>query len=206
MDFMTRIDAAELSAFQINSMVGIAIAVGIFYCFLGYRVLKIAIGLTGFIIAGSVAVIMVGWISEYHLISMLIALLIGGISGAFALFFLYRTGVFSIGLLGAALVANNVLGDRPESWSALAVLGFGFLGGLVALIIERPVMMAATSAIGAWMIVSGGLFYLYGPTEISSFREVFNVETERHIELASWAVLASVGFLVQVTSNKTEEE
>ncbi len=137
-------------------LVGMA-AAGVLYCFLGYRLLKFIIGLTGFLLAGSTAAVLVGFLSYGHLIGMGVALLIGGICGAMALFFLYKTGIFCVGMLGATLVAYTVLQGRPEPWILWAVAGLGLVGGLLAILIERPVMTLATAAIGAMMLTQAGL-------------------------------------------------
>ena len=98
-------------------------AVGVLYCFLGYRLLKFVLGLTGFVLAGSTAAVVVGFLSYGNLIGMGIGLLFGGICGAMALFFLYKAGVFCLGVLGSTLVAYNVLQGRPEPWILWAVAG-----------------------------------------------------------------------------------
>jgi len=80
-------------------LAGLAFA-GCLYCFLGYRLIKFVLGFTGFILAGSTAAVIVGFLSYGHVMAMGIALAIGGLCGAMALFFLYRTGVFCLGMLG----------------------------------------------------------------------------------------------------------
>ncbi|MCF6285889.1 MAG: TMEM198/TM7SF3 family protein, partial [Candidatus Hydrogenedentes bacterium] len=131
--------------------------VGTLYCFLGYRLLKFILGLTGFLLAGSAAAFIVGFLSYGNVIGMGIGLLIGGICGAMALFFLYKTGIFCVGMLGATLVAYNLLHTRPEVWILWAVAGVGLVGGLLAILIEKPIMTLATAAIGAMMITQSGL-------------------------------------------------
>lgn len=131
--------------------------VGVLYCFFGYRLLKFILGLTGFLLAGSTAAVVVGFLSYGNLMGMGAALLIGGICGAMALFFLYKAGVFCLGMLGATVVAYNVLQGRPEAWILWAVAGLGLAGGLLALLIERPVMSLATAAIGAMLLSQSGL-------------------------------------------------
>jgi len=205
MDMMTHIDLTHLSTYDLDGVTGVSIAVGLLYCFLGYRMLKFILGLTGFIIAGSVAVVIVGWITEGHAISMLVAALIGGASGAFALFFLFRVGVFSIGLLGAVLVANNLLGDKPDSWTPLAILGSGLGGGLIALVLERPVISLATAAIGAFMIVSGGSYFIYGKENVTDIRGVFSLDYEQQYALIAWAVFTATGFFAQLSLHKDDD-
>ena len=210
---MTRIDTTNLTEFQMQLVVASSMAVGLIYCFIGYKLLKFILGLTGFIIAGSVAVLLINWVTGGHVISMVVALLIGGTAGAFALFFLFRTGIFAVGMLGMTIFSNNFLGDRPESWTPLAIIGLGIVGGLIALIMERPVIALATATIGSWMIVAGGTYFAatyFGDgsaREITDVREAFVVESDQMIQLVIWAVLAATGFTAQlsITNNKDDD-
>lgn len=202
MEVVQDIDLRNLDANQVTFVVASVMAVGAWYCFLGYRTLKFIIGLTGFIIAGGVAGLLIHWATDGHLISTAIAALIGGISGAFALFFLYKTGIFALGLLGATLIAHNCMTERPESWIPLAILGLGIVGGLMALLIEKPVMKLATATLGAWLIVSGGAYFLSGSPEITDLTQAFSIQEERGLVLACWAVLSMAGFIAQWATRK----
>jgi hypothetical protein len=212
MDIMTRIDTANLTQFQMELVVASSMAAGLIYCFVGYKLLKFVLGLTGFIIAGSVAVLLVSWATDGHAISMIVALIIGGTSGAFALFFLFRTGIFAVGMLGMTIFSNNFLGDRPESWTPLAIVGLGIVGGLIALVLERPVLALATATIGSWMIVAGGTYFIDtyfndGATQITDIRDAFRVESDQMLQLVVWAVLAATGFTAQlsITNDKDDD-
>lgn len=142
---------------QVMLVVAGMAGVGFLYCFLGYRLIKLVLGLTGFLLAGSAAAILVGFLSYGNLIGMGVALCIGGLCGAMALFFLYRTGIFCLGMLGAAVAAYSLLQGREEPWILWAVAGIGLVGGLLAILVERPVMKLATAAIGAMLMTQAGL-------------------------------------------------
>lgn len=202
MDIIHDIDISNLNSTQVSIVVASVMAIGAWYCFLGYKTLKFIIGLTGFIIAGGVAGLLIHWATDGHTISMIVATLIGGISGAFALFFLFRVGVFSLGLLGATLIAHNAMMDRPESWAPLAVLGLGVIGGLIALLVERPVMILTTSVLGSWLIVSGGAYFFSGSPGITDLAQAFTIKEERGIVLGCWVVLSFAGFMGQLATNK----
>lgn len=191
------IDIHNLDSQQVTIVVGIVMGLGAWYCFFGYKTLKAIIGLTGFIIAGGVAGLLVNWATDGHMGAMFIAALIGGIAGAFALFFLYKTGIFSLGLLGATLVAHNLLADRPETWIPLAILGLGVVGGLCALVIEQPVMKLATATLGAWLIVTGAAYFLVGSPEITDLSQAFTLHEHRKLIIAAWAVTSIAGAMAQ---------
>jgi hypothetical protein len=152
--------------------------------------------------AGGVAATLVNWISQGNQLATLIALFIGGMCGAFALYFLYRTGVFLLGLMGTALITHNVLAAQPDTWIPLAVLGLAVAGGLFALLIERPVILLATAALGAWMVVSGVAYFIVGSSGLDEMTKLLESEDQRTIVIASWAVLAVAGALSQVATTK----
>jgi len=204
--FNSPIDVSDLTTQQLNGLIATAVAIGTLYCFLGYRTLRFVLGLTGFLMAGGVAATLVNWISQGNQLAVLIALFIGGMCGAFALYFLYRTGVFLLGLMGTALIAHNVLSAQPDTWIPVAVIGVAVLGGLVALLLERPVILLATAALGAWMVVSGVAYFIVGSGELEGLTKVLESEEQRMIMLASWAILAVAGALSQVATTKKKRK
>ena len=195
-------DVESLSTTQLNAVMAGVVAVGTLYCFLGYRTLRFVIGLTGFLLAGGVAGAIAVWLSKGHEIATLISFVVGGICGAFALFFLYKTGVFILGLLGAALVANNVLENTGDAWVPLAVMGVGVIGGLIALILEKPVMLVATSVLGAWLLVSAGAFFIEGGEDLEIIRETLRSDDTRLIMLGSWLGLSIIGIISQILATR----
>ena len=170
------------------------VAVGVLYCFLGYRLFKFTILLTGFLLAAVSATVLGGWVSQGNLVVMGFGFLLGGVCGAMALFWLYRAGVFLLGLFGALLAAYNVLQGRPEPWAPWAIAGIGLAGGLLALAIERPTMTLATAAIGAWLIVYVAAFLLIE----TGFEELTKMDGAVSTESASggWLFGAWVALLV----------
>ena len=196
------LDLSDLTTQQINGLIAAAVAIGTLYCFLGYRTLRFVLGLTGFLMAGGVAATLVNWISQGNQLAALIGLFIGGMCGAFALYFLYRTGVFLLGLMGTALITHTVLSAQPDTWIPFAVLGLAVVGGLLALLLERPVILLATAALGAWMVVSGVTYFIVGSSELEELTKLFESEDQRMIVVASWAVLAVAGAISQVATTK----
>lgn len=195
-------DVDQLTPVQLNALMAGAVAVGTLYCFLGYRTLKFVIALTGFLLAGSVAGLIALWLTRGNELAGLVALGLGGISGAFALFFLYRAGIFLLGLLWCTLIAGNVFGSTEQDWEPLIVLGVGVVGGLLALILEKPVMLIATSVLGAWLLVCCGAFFLQGGTDLEIIRETLRSEEHRTYMIGSWIVLSIAGVLSQFATTR----
>lgn len=204
--FTSTVDFGDLTPQQVNALVAAAVAIGTLYCFLGYRTLRFVLGLTGFLMAGGVAATLVNWISQGNQLATLIALFIGGMCGAFALYFLYRTGVFLLGMMGTALIAHNVLAAQPDTWIPLVVVGLAVAGGLFALLIERPIILLATAALGAWMVVSGVTYFVVGSSGLEELTKLMESEDHRMIVIVSWAVLAVAGALSQVATTKRKKK
>lgn len=190
-------DMGQLPPNTLNGVVAVAIAVGTLYCFLGYRVFRFVLASTGFILAGAVAAGLGAWLSQGNPWAALGAGAAGGVCGAFALAFVYKAGVFLVGVLAALLVAMSVSVETAAAWVPWAILGAGVGGGLLAVVIERPIMTCATAAIGAWMVVFGVLFFLAGPETLPQGPERVLSDQDGWAVMACWGVLAAGGALAQ---------
>lgn len=144
----------------------VAVGLGLANCFFGYRVLKILLTLWG-LVMGAVGGAAVGW----HLggqTGALIGAMVGGLTAACSVAAFYLAGVFAlsalIGAAGAAMVCD-AYGYPVLPWMIGAALGFGLLG----LILQKLVVVLATSAGGAALAVVGG-FYFMGPVPHGDFR------------------------------------
>lgn len=172
-------------------------ALGAVYCFVGYRALRLVLGLLGFLLAGPVAALIVGAISGGHGVAALVAFLVGGFCGAMALAFLYKSGVFLLGMLGGAALAASAMPEPGELWHIAAVLGAGLLGGLLAVAIEQPVLRLATAALGA-LLMTHAAHALYAGGDLDSPARL----ASQPVWLGVWAMLALVGLMVQFGAGK----
>ncbi len=202
MDTFFSVRLEELGGAQVDGAAAALIAIGTIYCFLGHRALKFVIGLTGFLVAGAVAAALAGMLTSGHLVSVGIGLLAGGIAGAMALLFLYRTGIFLIGFIAAALIANNLLSLRPESWIPFAIIGCALGGGLFSLLIERPVVILATAAIGAWLLMLGGAHFASATEYFAAENAPLDADQMAWALPIAWAVVAVVGAFAQFTTGR----
>lgn len=179
---------------------------GLIYCFFGYTLFRLVLAMTGFLLAGASAAVLTGWLSEGNMAAMGIALCIGGVCGAMALYFLYRSGVFCVGLLAGAMTTWTVLQGREESWIVWATLGAGLAGGLLALLLERPLMKAATAAIGAWLCLCALFFLLIQPYWHEQIADPA-ISARVHLGIiAAWAIITALGCAVQWRSGKGKKK
>jgi hypothetical protein len=171
--------------------------VGLLYCCFGYRLFKLILGLTGFLLAGAVAGGLAGWLSHGHNIITVVALVIGGICGAMALFFLYRLGVFCVGGLATLLLVHALLQGRPEPWVPWVIMGVPLVGGGIALLLERPVMTLATAAIGASLVTYAGANAVLLTEWGSTFSAKLTESQVTWTVFGTWAGLTILGALSQ---------
>jgi hypothetical protein len=173
------------------------LAVGVVYCFLGYVTLKFLIGLTGFMLAGSVAGVIGAVLGFGNPIIAAIAFVAGGLCGVFALLFLYQAGIFLIGLIGAAILGHALFGARPEEWAPYAVLGCAAAGGFLALFFEKHMVILATAAIGGWLVVASGSVLAMGGDMTDHVSRIGAFFDTGWVFVAAWAVVALAGALAQ---------
>lgn len=174
---------------------------GALYCFVGYRVFKLMLVLTGFLLAGAVsaAIVSAGFPDNFAVPAVMG--IICGVLGAGVLLFLYRLGVFVVGAAFGALVAFQVLQMQQAAWVGIAIVLSGLLAGGLALFLERPVLSLAMAVVGAWLMVSTAAVVLFS-------QGTFQLEPERispsaaWMLLLAWLVLTVFGLMTQYGSKK----
>lgn len=143
-----------------------AIIVGVAMCLFGYKLLHPAIFICGFMAGGLLAALIIeyafasmSWVATASWICFLVA---GGISGFLALT-IYNAGLFVIGALAGALLAfmlntsfaHRIYPSQPDVMLVVLIIVLGFVGGMLAWRLEKPVIILATSFIGANALVWG---------------------------------------------------
>jgi hypothetical protein len=154
------------------------------------------------VLAGATATVLAAWASNSDDAATIIVGALGGLCGAMALLFVYKFGVFLLGFMGAWLMASVALTGRAEPWGVWVLLGASFLGGCLALLIERTVMTIATAAIGAWIVVCGVAYFAIGPRFVDVFQEPIELGRNYGTLVACWAVLALAGAFAQFATGR----
>jgi hypothetical protein len=127
---------------------------GLLSCFAGYRVFRIVLGIYGFFIGALLASSVMG---TEQTMWMIVAALGGGLAGALILVAAYFVGVALIGAGFGAAAANVIwagLGGEPH---LAVVVGLSILGAILALWLQRYVIIVATAFGGAWTTIVGAL-------------------------------------------------
>lgn len=196
------LNPGDWSPDMLKAAVALAIALGTLYCFLGYRTVKFAIFMTGFVLAGATGAAVAAWVSKSDTLVIIGGALVGGFAGAVALLFLYKLSVFCMGMVGALLVAHNVLSARPpEPWFPWAMLASSVLAGFAAVALERPLLTVATAVLGAWAVVCGLAFFLIMPDNPDVFETLLQPGGGTSKLLWYWVVLSVAGAAAQFATH-----
>ena len=190
----------------LNVIIGLSILVGAVQCFLGYRIFKVILGLTGFLIGGALASALGYAISQQEVVALLAGLL-GGFIGAALLVALYFIGVFLIGaLLGGVLggVLFAVAGSDPEP-AVLLILAV--IAGVIALIFQKFMIIVSTGFGGAFGVVVGITYFTTEAIDPTNLERIFRSDgSHLYAILLCWIGLGIVGVIVQYKSAPTKEE
>jgi hypothetical protein len=170
-------------------------------CFAGYRLFRIVLAIDGFIAGAWLASSTMG---SGNAAGMLMAALVGGIIGAVVLFFAYFVGIALAGAGLGAFIAhmawNRTLTTDPP---VLIVVLFAAMGTIVALMLQRYVIIVTTAFSGAWTVIVGALALAdRGSTRVASASEVwilypFAASEAPWVPIA-WIVLGLIGTAVQL--------
>lgn len=129
---------------------------GAIACFAGYRLFRMVLAIYGFIIGAMLASSVM---ASSNALGMVLAAIGGGLVGAIVLFFAYFVGIALIGAGLGALVAHfgwaqvSAAPDPPVAVMLVCVA----VGTIIALVLQRYVIVVSTAFSGAWTVIVGAL-------------------------------------------------
>jgi hypothetical protein len=130
----------------------VLIAGGTISCFFGYRLFRIVLALSGFILGAMLGSSLFG-ASDTSL--MLGAALVGGLVGAGLLFAAYFVGVAlagaGLGVLAAHLV-SSATGNDP---AFLVIVLCAVAGSIASMYLQRYFIIVGTAFSGSWLLIHG---------------------------------------------------
>jgi hypothetical protein len=173
-----------------------ATAFGLLQCFFGYRIFRVILGLTGFFLGGLLGGYVAYSLTQSQLLGI-VGALIGGLIGAGLMAGLYVVGVFLIGALFGAMVALALFSIGGNSAPEWIVVIAAIVAGVLAAVLQKPMIVIATSFGGAWWAVSG-LAAITGTIAVENVRELLRGLAGASVGwLIGWFILGVVGFIVQ---------
>jgi Domain of unknown function (DUF4203) len=181
--------------------VAVALVIGgAITCIAGYRLFRMVLAIYGFIVGAMLASSVM---ASSNAFGMVVAALVGGVIGSLVLFFAYFAGIALVGAGLGALITHLAWAQ----WSAadppvVIVVLFVALGTIVALVLQRYVIILSTAFSGAWTLIVGALALNRGSlrrsaTDVWIFYPFTPAAEQRWIVLA-WIVLGLVGTAVQL--------
>lgn len=180
----------------------VVIFIGALSCFFGYRIFKIILAIWGFILGAIGGALLGAIFGMGQTVYMVLGGLLGGIIGAVLLVVVYFIGIFILGALAGFLLAY-ILGmsfNLPTHPAILLVTSV--LGGILAIIFQKFMIIFSTALAGAWSMVLG-IFILTGwiPFQELFLRPklIFGAGGILYITLLAWIILAIAGTVIQFT-------
>lgn len=176
-----------------------AMVYGVLSCFFGYKIFKFALGIIGLILGAIAGARLAAFFTPESML-ILVAALVGGVLGAGLLLRLFILGLFVMGALVGGLIAGTVsaaLGLQGEvSLIVTVILVLG--GGILAVSFQKLMIIISTAFSGAWSLVTGAAFFLFGVSPLLLARNPAALKgTQLVIVTAAWLVLGVMGFMVQ---------
>lgn len=191
---------------------GIAL-VGLFWCFFGYRYIKAVLALIGFI-AGAVGTYYnLGALIEVTTgVNIAISIVVGLIVGVL-MYLLFYVSIFLIGAgagysIGLLVVS---LGGMDADSAMIVSLVIAVVGGILALVLRRFIVIVSTAFSGAFTAMSGLALFLSGDSIEGKLSEIETLQTytidETWVLIAGF-VLAIIGIFVQYkyTAKKKDDK
>jgi hypothetical protein len=179
------------------------VLVGLVACFAGYRLLRAVLTVYGFLLGAYFASSLV---SPGDTTALLVALVVGGLLGAVALYAGYFAGV---GLLGAGLGAT-VAYSAWHQWrgadpGVFVIMFFAALGAGLAVTMQRVIVIVATAFFGSQTAVAGALALLSRQPARRSVEDLWTGHLGipqfglgRQWTFVAWVALGVLGTVVQL--------
>ena len=176
---------------------------GFIICFFGYRLLRLTLGLAGFGVGLALGLLIAGLIPGTSQVLTIILGIVFGVLGSILAAALYKFGVFLLGAGAGALIAGVVVAATGWHYPMIARVLAAIAGGILTLILERPLISILSALAGAWGIVLG-VFRLFGWHHVSA--DSHKPPANYGVMIACWLVLGLVGIGIQLRSTHRQKE
>lgn len=194
----------------------LSIGLGVVYCFFGYRIFKVILGILGFVSgAYMAAAIAFSLLGREQAVLVILAGLAGGVIGAVLVVTFYFIGIFLLGAWLGGLLGILLTGGGESTVATVIILVLALIGGIVALMLQKLMIVISTALSGAWAIVSGVFRFLgNGRGAIRPFqyypdlRALRSMDAWGYVMLLCWVLIGIAGMVVQyrITRERRSEE
>lgn len=206
---MSTIDANGLVSPAVLNKIYLSACVltGALMCFFGYRAFKVVLGIFG-VLVGGYAAASVGYqmADENRALAALVCGLAGGILGGVLMVALYLLSVFVVGA-GLGVIVGALVTTRAGADVRLIVIAvLAFLGGLLALFVQRAIIITATALNGAALVV-GGLWMIASNLKPEwLWTAPWTPNTTARLLVGIWVALGCLGIWSQFAAEPANED
>jgi hypothetical protein len=190
-----------------------SIGLGVVYCFFGYHIFKIVLGILGFISGASVAVKIALEVFGREPAIAVLAGLLGGVIGAVLVVIFYFIGIFLLGAWLGSLLGILLTGGGESLIGTIIIVVLAVIGGVVAVMLQKLMIILSTALSGSWGIVSGILHFVgggFGPIGLFQYhpnpRVLRPMGVRGYLMLLCWVLLGIAGIVVQYRITREEQE
>ncbi|MBW2264472.1 MAG: hypothetical protein JRG91_21105 [Deltaproteobacteria bacterium] len=174
--------------------------VGLVMCFSGSKILRLALGFSGFLIVGTIAATIVALVTHSTIWTTLAFLVLGLVGGGIA-GLLLTPGMFLLGLAFGYSACSAFFASEIAAWIAALIAGILFA------ILQKRVLAAGTAGLGAILALEG-LFIVF--LEIPTFDFILTPLLEGRaggIAIAIlWVLLSLAGYRAQLRGRKKRKQ
>ncbi|MSO30711.1 MAG: TMEM198/TM7SF3 family protein [Acidobacteria bacterium] len=189
------------ASYQVPAAIVLLIG-GTVSCFFGYRLFRIVLGISGFIL-GALAASAIFGMSDTA--PMVIAAVVGGLLGAAVLMAAYFAGVAIVGAGLGALIANLAFSAADRDPGVFVVVLLSIAGAVGAVYLQRYFIIVGTSFGGAWTLIVGAMALVGDRTALAAAAAgdvwvayPLNPAPGRTWVKIAWVVLSLIGVGVQM--------
>jgi hypothetical protein len=172
-------------------------------CFSGYRLLRFLLAVLGFLV-GMLVTSAIGFaLFELQDWLSLIVGLIGGVAGALLSLFLYTVGIFLLGCVAGISLTSILAPHLPADPAVLSIV-LAILGGVLALLLQKVLLIGVTAVVGAWVMLVG-LGMAIGRFDPQLWYETPSLAlVDLNWFLIPWLILFVLGVATQMRRGKRE--
>ena len=199
----------NLNALATHLHVPLVLIAGLVICFFGQRLVKLTLGLVGFV-AGAVA----GWAAAGALApnnntAMLLSIIVGGIIVAVLCFWLFHVGIFIVGAGAGAVATAAVSRALGQPVQPLTILIVAVAVGVVALLLQKFMLVLCTAFVGSYLITAAVVHYLNGLEQVHPLwfdkLALKSADHLAYVALGLWVVFGILGMRFQYGGKKKEK-
>ncbi len=186
-----------------------SIALGILNCYFGYKIFKFVLGIVGFcagfLTAGALGMIIFGGETS---VAFLLAVF-GGIIGAFFMVMFYKFGIFILGAGLGAFLSIMITGTAGQEANIFLITALALAGGITALLLQKLMIIIATSFGGSWGIVSGAFSFFGKEADLTAMINQPEILKSMgwiyYLMLLLWLIIGFSGVFFQAVADKKRD-